>query len=72
MAWLRRRHRHRELDERLEQAQAERRLSEQRLASMRKNTTGPLMKRGQQNQFGEIIRRSLREAPGGQNGGRTA
>lgn len=71
MRWLRRRHA--ELDERVERARAERLLSEERLQSMREDTARPLMRRGERNQFAEIIRRSLRDGGGGgRHEGRTA
>lgn len=54
----------RKQDEKIQEARAEAALSESRLAETRREVVKPLRERGVDDQFAEIIRRSLREGHG--------
>lgn len=55
------RHRHRDLDERVERARREAEVSRKRLHDTREQVIRPLQERAEENQFAELIRASLIE-----------
>jgi hypothetical protein len=59
-------HRHRRLDERVEEARGEAELSRLRLAEARVSVVAPLRAAAEHNEFADLIRQSLIEGHGGQ------